>query len=113
MYESSLNQTVACVALVTIEINSGGSKINNLFCQLTSRIQDHRALQCTGNHTYLGLKNNRGMQSKMVLMMSEGISCSSFSVKELDVIVQKKYFSCITLLNSGHSVPHLTSEPGG
>ena len=43
----------------------------------------------------------------------EGISCSSFSVKELDVIVHKKYFPCITLLNFGHSVPHLTSKPGG
>ena len=49
----------------------------------------------------------------MVFKMCEGISCSSFSVKELDVIVCKKYFLCITLLNFGQSVPHLTSEPGG
>ena len=34
-------------------------------------------------------------------------------VKELDVIVHKKYFPCITLLNFGHSVSHLTSEAGG
>ena len=36
-------------------------------------------------------------------------------VKELDVIVHKNYFpcTCITLLNFGHSAPHLTSEPGG
>ena len=31
--------------------------------------------------------------------------CSSFSVKEFDVIVHKKYFPCITLSNFGHSVP--------
>ena len=44
----------------------------------------------TGNHTYLGLKNNWGMQSKMVFKMCEGIFCSSFSVKELKVIVHEK-----------------------
>ena len=54
----------------------------------------------TRNYTYLGLKNNWGMQSKMVLKICEGISCSSFYVKEFDVIVHKKYFPCITLLNS-------------
>ena len=43
----------------------------------------------------------------------EGIPCSSFSVKELDVIVHKKYFACITILNFGHSVPHITGEPDG
>ena len=42
-----------------------------------------------------------------------GIPCSSFSVKELDIIVHKKYFPCITMLNFGHFVPHITSEPGG
>ena len=35
----------------------------------------------------------------MVFKMCEGISCFSFSVKELDVIVHKKCFPCITLLN--------------
>ena len=49
----------------------------------------------------------------MVFNMYEGISCSSFSVKELDVIVHKKYFPCTTMLNFGYSVPHLTGEPGG
>ena len=54
------------------------------------------------------------MQSKNGLQnLSRNISCSSFSVKELDVIVDKKYFPGITLLNFGHSVPHITSEPGG
>ena len=48
----------------------------------------------------------------MVFKMCEGVLCSSFSVKELDVIVHKKYFPCITLLNFGHPVPHLTSESG-
>ena len=42
-----------------------------------------------------------------------GIWCSSFSFKELDVIVHKKYFLYITMLHFGHSVPHITSEPGG
>ena len=31
----------------------------------------------------------------------------------LDVIVHKKYFPCIAILNFGHSVPHIASEPGG
>ena len=53
------------------------------------------------------------MQYKTGLQMCEGISCSSFTANELDVIVHKKYFPYITLLNFGHSVPHLTSEPGG
>ena len=49
----------------------------------------------------------------MVFKMREGISCSSFSVKELDVIIhKKKYFPCITLKYFGHSVPHLICEPG-
>ena len=49
----------------------------------------------------------------MVFKICEGIPCSSFSVKELDVIVHKKYFPCTTMFNFGHSVPHITSEPGG
>ena len=65
------------------------------------------------NHTYWGLKNNWGVQSKNGLKICEGILCSSFSVKELVVIVHKKYFPCITILNFAHSVPHITSEPGG
>ena len=48
----------------------------------------------------------------MVFKICEAISCSLFSVKELDVIIHKKII-CITLLNYGHSVPHITSEPGG
>ena len=32
-----------------------------------------------------------------------GISCSSFSVKELDVIVHENYFPSITMLNFGRS----------
>ena len=46
----------------------------------------------TGNHTYLDLKKNETCNPKMVFKMCEGISCSSFSVKELDVIVHKKIF---------------------
>ena len=42
---------------------------------------------------------------KMVFKIREGISCSSFSVKELDVIAHKNHFPCMTPLNSGHSVP--------
>ena len=36
----------------------------NYFCQFTTRIWDHRTLQYTGSHTYLGLKKNRGMPPK-------------------------------------------------
>ena len=35
----------------------------------------------------------------MVFKICEQIPCSSFSVKELDVIVHEKYFPCITILN--------------
>ena len=49
----------------------------------------------------------------MVFKICEGIPSPSFSVKELDVIVHEKYFPCITILNFGHSVPHITSEPDG
>ena len=35
------------------------------------------------------------MQSKMVFKICEGISCSSFYVKEFDAIVHKKYFDAI------------------
>ena len=34
-------------------------------------------------------------------------------VKEMDVNVHENCFPCITLSNFGHSVPHITSEPGG
>ena len=53
------------------------------------------------------------MQSKMVFKICEGLSYSSFYVKEFDVIVHKKRLPCITLLNFGNSVPEITSEPGG
>ena len=43
----------------------------------------------------------------------EGISCSSFYVKELDLIIRENYFLCITLVKLGHSVPHITGEPDG
>ena len=49
----------------------------------------------------------------MVFKIYEGIPYSLFSVKELDVIVHEKKIPCITILNFGHSVPHITSEPGG
>ena len=44
------------------------NNVNNQFCQLTTRVSYQRGIRrpfkCTGNHTYWGLKNNRGMQSK-------------------------------------------------
>ena len=49
----------------------------------------------------------------MVFKICEGISCSLFSVKQLDVIVHQQYFPCITILNFGYSVPHIISESGG
>ena len=42
--------------------------VNNQFCQLTTRVSYQRGIRwpfkCIGNHTYWGLKNNWGMQSK-------------------------------------------------
>ena len=43
----------------------------------------------TGNHTYWSLKNNWGTLSKTVFKICEGTWCSSFYVKEFDVIVHK------------------------
>ena len=63
-------------------------------------------------HT-LGSKITEAFNPKLVFKVCEGIPCSSFSVKELDVIVHKKYFPCITILNFGDYVRQLTSEPGG
>ena len=54
----------------------------------------------TGNHIYLGLKITETCNPKMVFKVCEGISCSSFCVKELDVIVHKKYFPCTLLFKS-------------
>ena len=60
----------------------------------------------------LGSKNNWGMQSKNGLQDLR-ISCSAFSIKELDVIVHKNYLLILPYWIFGHSVPHITSEPGG
>ena len=49
----------------------------------------------------------------MVSKNCEGILCSSFSVKELDVIVHENYLPCITMLNFGHFAAHITIESGG
>ena len=93
------------------------NNVNNQFCQLTTRVWYQRGIRrpfkCTGNHTYWGLKITEAFNPKMFFKICERIPCSSFSVKELDVIVHKKYFPSITMLNFGHSVPHITSEPGG
>ena len=43
--------------------------------------------------THIGVSNNWAMQSKMVFNICKGKSCSSFYVKEFDVIVHKKVFS--------------------
>ena len=48
----------------------------------------------------------------MFFKIYEGISCSSFSVKDLDVIVHKNV-SLYNHIKLGHSVPHITSESGG
>ena len=44
------------------------NNVNNQFCQLTTKVSYQRGIRrpfkCTGNHTYWGLKNNWGMQSK-------------------------------------------------
>ena len=66
-------------------------------CQLEFGIKP--TYKCTRNHTYWGLKITEACNPKMVFKICEGISCSSFYVKEFDVIVHKKYFPCITLSN--------------
>ena len=48
----------------------------------------------------------------MVFKMCNGISCSLFSVKELDVFVHKIISSYNHINFFGHPVPHITSEPG-
>ena len=53
------------------------------------------------------------MESKNGLKICEGISCSSYSVKELDVIIHKNHFLISPYSFFGHSVPHTTSESGG
>ena len=52
------------------------------------------------------------MQSKNGLQKLWGNIGSQFYVKELDVMVYENYFPCVTMLNVGHSAPHITSEPG-
>ena len=52
----------------------------------------------------MGSRNNWGMQSKMVFKTRGG---------NMYVIVHKKYFHCVTLLNFGHSVLQITNKPGG
>ena len=49
----------------------------------------------------------------MVFKICEGISCSPFSVKELDVIVHENYFLKYPYSSVDHFVPHITSEPDG
>ena len=54
--------------------------------------------KCIRNHTYECLKkNNWGMHLKMVFKICEGMLYSSFSVKELDVIIHKNNFLILTL----------------
>ena len=73
------------------------NNVNNQFYQLTTRVSYQRGIRrpfkCTGNHTYWGLKITEACNPKMVFKICEGIPCSSFSVKELDVIVHEKIFS--------------------
>ena len=52
----------------------------------------------TGNHTYWSLNTLLKHAIQNGLQIFEGILCSSFYVKEFDVIVHKKIFSYITLL---------------
>ena len=63
--------------------------------------------------THIGVyKNNFWcMQSKMVLTVCEGISCSSFYVKKIYAIAHKKSFFLVKLYwIFGHSLPQITSE---
>ena len=67
---------------------------------LTTRVWELANIQMYQKPHILGSKNiTRGVQSKIVSKICEGIYCSSFHVKEFDAGVHKKYFPCITLLN--------------
>ena len=56
-------------------------------------------------HIFGSKKITEACNPKMVFKICEGISCSSFFVKELDVIAHKNYFPCITILNFGILYP--------
>ena len=76
---------------MTIQIYFGG-----IIWTISSatRIWDLASVQMNRKtHILKYKKNNWGMQSKMVFKICEGIWCSSFYVKEFDVIVHKKNIS--------------------
>ena len=50
------------------------------------------------------------MQSKMAIKICEGISCSSFYVKDCDVIIHKKSFF---LVKPYQIFGQITRKPGG
>ena len=60
-----------------------------------------------------GSENNWGMESKNGLLISEGISCSSFYVKEFDVIVHKmhRFIKFLAILYS-KSLANLVVQAG-
>ena len=66
---------------------------------MTTRVWVQRNILMWRKPHILGFKNNWGMQSKIAFKICEGISCSSFYVKEFVVIVYKKQYPSITLLN--------------
>ena len=49
----------------------------------------------------------------MVFKISEGLSCSSLFVKELDVIVHENYFPCILAILYPTSLVNLAGGWGG
>ena len=78
----------------------GWNDINNYFCQLTTRVWGSEEPTNVLDTTHIGVqKITEACNPKMGFKICEGILCFSFSVKELDVIVNKKYFPCMTLLN--------------
>ena len=71
--------------------------MNNYFCQLATRLWDDSNIQIHQKPHTSGHKNNWAMQSKMVFQICEGI-CSSFYVKDFDVIDYRLRRRLLTLI---------------
>ena len=69
-------------------------------------LEEHDTYKCIGNHTYWGIKITEACNPKMVFKICEGISCSSFYVNELDVIVKFRWLSWFSDLNRWQKINH-------
>ena len=83
---------------MTIQINSSGIIWTISSANWPLHLGSGQGCKWIGNHTYCSPKNNWVMESKTVFKICEGIWCSSFYVKEFDVIVHKN----ISVYNAIH-----------